>query len=737
MPVHPEAQALLDALRDAGLPPFECMTVPQAREATAAFLDLQRAGRGHRRWSTAPSRARTATSRCASTPRRRLRRASGDRLLPRRRLGHRGRSRPSTGRAARSRTRPASSWCRSTTGSRPSTATRRRSTTATRRPCGWPSTPTSSAPTAAARGRRRLRRRQPRGGGGLAAAGPTAARRSRPAAVLPGHRLRLGQPVLSTTTARATCSHAPPCSGSGRTTWRADPADDPVRRPRCARRPVRAAAGVRRHRRVRPAARRGRGLRARLRAAGVSVTAARYDGMIHGFLWTLGATPSGTVALDDLTESLWASSTTVADGPSGRAVAGPPARRPRRPTAARPAGSGRGTRRAPRPGGCALVVEGRAGGAGAGSDRRHRVGRRVGGQRDRARRRLDVAAAGRAVQDGRAGESSGHHRSPVLGAGPTATARLPPVGRCGSDSIPGHRFSSKVMTAAAVGRSPPPLSAATGGDLAGGRVDPVVQLKVDAEPARSDSPPIHCRGSTPTSGGTSTRDGLRARRSPSRGAGGWCTWPITAAPDLDSERPVHRRHPLGLYSMTKPITSVAALMLYERGALELTDPVVALHPGVRPGPGLPGGLGAGPGHRAGRRAGRRIPHLLTHTAGMLPTGSHTPARWTRCTGPKGFEFAAPPGMGSRRGLRRVGRAAAALPPRARSGTTGVHRRAGPGGRRSCPGGRWTSSSPSTCSSPLGTTDPAFSVPAEDLGRLATLDMPNPPRGLAPSTRRPR
>jgi acetyl esterase len=41
VPVHPEAQALLDALRAQGVPPFECMTVPQAREATAAFLDLQ------------------------------------------------------------------------------------------------------------------------------------------------------------------------------------------------------------------------------------------------------------------------------------------------------------------------------------------------------------------------------------------------------------------------------------------------------------------------------------------------------------------------------------------------------------------------------------------------------------------------------------------------------------------------------------------------------------------------
>ena len=41
MPLHPEAQSLLDALAEMGSPPFECMTVPQARVATTAFLDLQ------------------------------------------------------------------------------------------------------------------------------------------------------------------------------------------------------------------------------------------------------------------------------------------------------------------------------------------------------------------------------------------------------------------------------------------------------------------------------------------------------------------------------------------------------------------------------------------------------------------------------------------------------------------------------------------------------------------------
>ena len=44
----------------------------------------------------------------------------------------------------------------------------------------------------------------------------------------------------------------------------------------------------------------GEAYAANLRAAGVDVTAKRYDGMLHGFAWTLGATPSGATLIDDL-----------------------------------------------------------------------------------------------------------------------------------------------------------------------------------------------------------------------------------------------------------------------------------------------------------------------------------------------------------------------------------------------------------------------------------------------------
>src|SRR3954451_22851226 len=42
MPLDPQAHALLEQMREAGQPPFEHMTVPQARQAAWAFADLQR-----------------------------------------------------------------------------------------------------------------------------------------------------------------------------------------------------------------------------------------------------------------------------------------------------------------------------------------------------------------------------------------------------------------------------------------------------------------------------------------------------------------------------------------------------------------------------------------------------------------------------------------------------------------------------------------------------------------------
>ena len=140
-------------------------------------------------------------------------------------------------------------------------------------------------------------------------------------------------------------------------------------------------------------------------------------------------------------------------------------------------------------------------------------------------------------------------------------------------------------------------------------------IKVDAEPGRSGSTPPGSRGSTGTSAATSTTAGSPGWLSRSPGAAGsrTCrtTGCATSRPGCRSSRDTLWR----IYSMTKPITSVAAMMLYEEGAFELTDPVSAVHPVVRRRPGV---------RRPGRRWRRstvpatepvRIWHLLTHTSG--------------------------------------------------------------------------------------------------------------------------
>jgi acetyl esterase len=40
MPLHPQCRAILDGMEEAGVPPFEQMTVPQAREAARGYVEL-------------------------------------------------------------------------------------------------------------------------------------------------------------------------------------------------------------------------------------------------------------------------------------------------------------------------------------------------------------------------------------------------------------------------------------------------------------------------------------------------------------------------------------------------------------------------------------------------------------------------------------------------------------------------------------------------------------------------
>lgn len=97
-----------------------------------------------------------------------------------------------------------------------------------------------------------------------------------------------------------------------------------------------------------------------------------------------------------------------------------------------------------------------------------------------------------------------------------------------------------------------------------------------------------------------------------------------------------------IYSMTKPITAVAALMLYEQGAFDLTDPVSAYLPEFAE----PRVYVAGPPEKPTTRPAAepiRLWHLFTHTAGFT-YGSNRTHPVDAMYRAAGFELDPPPEM---------------------------------------------------------------------------------------------
>jgi CubicO group peptidase (beta-lactamase class C family) len=97
-----------------------------------------------------------------------------------------------------------------------------------------------------------------------------------------------------------------------------------------------------------------------------------------------------------------------------------------------------------------------------------------------------------------------------------------------------------------------------------------------------------------------------------------------------------------IFSMTKPVTSVAAMMLYEEGAFELTDPVSRFIPSFADVRVFTGGSAQKPVLGPATEP-VRIWHLLTHTAG-LTYGFHYAHPVDAIYRDAGFEWGQPPGM---------------------------------------------------------------------------------------------
>jgi CubicO group peptidase (beta-lactamase class C family) len=112
--------------------------------------------------------------------------------------------------------------------------------------------------------------------------------------------------------------------------------------------------------------------------------------------------------------------------------------------------------------------------------------------------------------------------------------------------------------------------------------------------------------------------------------------------DLEAGLPVTDDTVWRIYSMTKPVTSVAAMMLYEEGRLALTDPVSAFIPAFADVRVYAGGSDL---RQVTVPAAEpvRVWHLLTHTAG-LTYGFHRVHPVDAMYRAAGFEWGTPRGV---------------------------------------------------------------------------------------------
>jgi CubicO group peptidase (beta-lactamase class C family) len=112
--------------------------------------------------------------------------------------------------------------------------------------------------------------------------------------------------------------------------------------------------------------------------------------------------------------------------------------------------------------------------------------------------------------------------------------------------------------------------------------------------------------------------------------------------DLEAGLPVEADTLWRIYSMTKPVASVAAMMLYEEGAFELTDPVSTFIPSFADVRVYASGSDL---RQVTVPAAEpvRIWHLLTHTAG-LTYGFHRTHPVDALYRDAGFEWATPRGV---------------------------------------------------------------------------------------------
>jgi CubicO group peptidase (beta-lactamase class C family) len=114
--------------------------------------------------------------------------------------------------------------------------------------------------------------------------------------------------------------------------------------------------------------------------------------------------------------------------------------------------------------------------------------------------------------------------------------------------------------------------------------------------------------------------------------------------DVEAGRPVTEDTRWRIYSMTKPVTSVAAMSLYEEGAFQLTDPISTWLPEFAETRVYVAGPAAKP-VTAPLMEPIRVHHLLSHTSG-LTYGFHHAHPVDELYRLRGHEWGTPPGADS-------------------------------------------------------------------------------------------
>jgi CubicO group peptidase (beta-lactamase class C family) len=192
--------------------------------------------------------------------------------------------------------------------------------------------------------------------------------------------------------------------------------------------------------------------------------------------------------------------------------------------------------------------------------------------------------------------------------------------------------------------------------------------------------------------------------------------------DLEAGLPVETGTLWRIFSMTKPVTSVAAMMLYEEGAFELADPVSRFIPSFGDVRVYTGGSDLKPVTVPATEP-VRIWHLLTHTSG-LTYGFHRVNAVDAMYRDAGFEWTMPAGLD----LAGCCDAWAAIPLLFQPGaewnysvSTDVLGRV----IEVVSGQRLDEFLATRILGPLGMTDTTFTVPDGEISRLAALYVAGP------------